>query len=264
MNSLKVDIGIQRRLKMYGYNKRQSYSTYKYNNYNGNSRYKNNNYSKGKFSKYKKLSPYTNTITQSTQGPTVISDKQFVKMKYCVPFTITEVSTNFFSDFLYGNGFNSNTQLPPGIQNWAAFYTKYRIFGSKLKITFANMGAQNLVVGLLARTDNTVPLSNLNVLNQPYCQWKMIAPQSAGNNIKMFSMFMKTKKMVGQKVTQEDDYQGSFTYVGTTFSTAVDPVTPWYWEYFVTSDVNTGIDLKVVAELTYYIQLEDRRLQATP
>lgn len=240
----------------YGY-RRKRYGTYRKKKYYGG-------YRKKKFAKWRKLSPYTNSITKSVQGPTVISDKQFVKMKYSVPFTITEVSTSFSNGFFIGNGFDNNATLPPGIQNWAAFYSKFRIFGSKLKMTFANEGVQNLQVGILARADNTVSLTQLNVMNQPYCKWKMIAPAGGGNNVKTVKMFMKSKKMFGQKVTQEDDYQGSFTYVGGNFSNAVDPNTQWYWEYFVTSDVNTGVSMKVVCELTFYILLEDRRLQQLP
>jgi len=228
-------------------------------------------FKKKRFQKYRKQwKQFGSRITRSIQPPFMLADKTFTKLKFTGMDNLVFAANQFVAIPIEGNGFDNTgvtTLYPPGLLTWGQFYTRYRVFGSKIKVTFINNdAAATPTVGLYCREgDDAVAIDNTNVLDQPYSRWRMLA-RAGGMDKVILKSFMKSKKLFGNKVSQEEDYQGLFLYSpGTNDIIAVaNPVSSWDWAIFATSNTPLATtNISITYEVSYYVQFEDRRTQTT-
>lgn len=238
----------------------------------------------GKYMGKASVPSYTNRITRGVQRSTIVADQSFIKVKssFRMRFNDNQADEIYFAT-VPGNYFGgvtavspgntgivtSENDYPAGIQNWANFYECYRIMGSKIRCDIVN-GTTVLTAGILAvqndASTNQVPLTAENVFDQPYIKWRILAP-TGGQDRATIKHMMKTKKMFGQKVTTDDEYQGDFEYSNTTpyqMTGDIPPERKWDWKIFgVKQPGDSNIVSDIVVTLTYYIRLEARRNQTT-
>jgi len=223
-------------------------------------------------------------ITRTKIRSAMLSDKTMVKMSLdvqtllTIPFSGTpasEASASIPLSFIDGTGFNVQN-FPSSLLNWANFYGAFRVLGSKIRSEFFPITIATTATGSVPITCAVFPASkwiigtghaSTNVYSQAYVRYRTISAfNQVGPTNHTLSNYMSSKKMFGTRVTQDGDFQQSWTYTGispNTATTLANPIETADWIVFVqTGDVSvaTGSDIKVlvVSRVTYYIQLEDR------
>jgi len=226
-------------------------------------------------------------ITRTKIRSAMLSDKTMVKMSLDVQSILTisfvgaatEASTSIPLSFIDGTGFNVQN-FPSSLLNWANFYGAFRVLGSKIRTEFFPMTQAATANGNVPLTCAVFPSSkwivgtgnaSTNVYSQAYVKYRTLgAYGTAGTPTNhTLSNYMSSKKMFGQRVTQDGDFQQSFTYSGispNTATTLVNPVETADWIIFIqTGDVAapaaSDIKVLVVSRVTYYVSLEDRLQQ---
>lgn len=192
----------------------------------------------------------------------------------------SEVSVGIPMSYINGTGFDTNN-FPSGLLNWANFYGAFRVLGSKIRsewfalTVFTTANGQVPFTGAVFPSQNWIAgtgVGSSNVLSQAYIKYKTLTTPfvyNGGRNPTMVN-YMSSKKMFGQEVTTENDYQQSWVYTGAnpnTATTLTNPTETADWIlYASTGDFMpvTGVNpvtVLVVSKVTYYIQLEDRLQQ---
>lgn len=241
-------------------------------------------------------------ITRMRVKGNIAPDKCFAKMRSTSYLSyIYEGQTGATSasviGTLLGNDFQQsgsleNTVGPPGLDVYASMYSRYRILGSKVKISMvsnpygisgvgssAAMSQQDVIWGLYPQagvdgdpTDGSLPNELGSFMNEPYGSWRQTAGYQ-GRNKSSINRYLTTKKVFGTPISQEDDYAGVFG-VCSTGSTSVEitsnPLKIWFWRLWASmlpSQVYqpgvpnyTTVYLNFIVQITYYVQFEGRRV----
>lgn len=215
------------------------------------------------YRRYRKGGP---TIGRSRS--VIVPDEQFMKLKYNGVATML-ISAGSISNYIWsGNSVydpdvSGTGHQPMGFDQWSAFYNKYTCFGSKITVEILNIsgataGAQNIqatLMPLASRVATSVPQSvtDINVLYEyPYCQHKEGNIVGGASRLK-FKSYMSTAKIDGvskQKIAIDDNY---------TALISADPVNEWKWMIAAqTADQSSGVTLKAIVTITYYVKMFDR------
>lgn len=146
---------------------------------------------------------------------------------------------------------------PLGYDQWAAFYSKYYVAASKIRVDLWNTSANpqgQLVTLLPSRTSYTTALTVTNPIHQqPYAQTKGLVgvANGYGNRIKMKG-YMTTNKMAGSRGTEiEEIWNGG---------TGTDPGAQWYWNLCLQSINGTNDVCQAcgIIKLSYYVKFFNR------
>lgn len=223
--------------------------------------------SKRPFYRKRQIKAYTKRITRSTIPTLMIADKTFAKIRKTYNISVSKPSGETYGETtVLGNGFNLTLDLPASLQVWAQFYQCFRIMSSSVVLIPypADAYAQNnsffgiipIKSGLVFDPDRS------NIQEQAYSKWRMgatLAAQSApGQN--MIKHVMHSKKMFGNKITQEEDYQGTMDYDRTFNQVAIgNPQSSWSWHIYLSASTTDAWTTYFTLQVTYYIRFEDRR-----
>lgn len=221
----------------------------------------------------KRISKYTNRITRMKVSPSIIPDKTFLKLTKSQSFSFNasiDSDGNYFGSASFvGNGFDNvfqsvSVDTPAGLYVWAQFYQHYRILGSKISVVFnptTQADSANIpIVGVIPYQGGFFGTYD-SIADQPYVRWRLNT--TYGSRPLSMRGMMKSKKMFGNSVTQEEDYQGSMSFDPTTnIFTVANPTSTWNWVIFMGSTASTPNVVSGFFTITYYVQLEDRLTQA--
>lgn len=219
---------------------------------------------RGRYRRYRKrpIRQYSRRITRMTIRPTVMADKTFVKLTRNFSYTLTIPNgENFAKVNIGGNGFldTVNSVAPAGLSQWASFYKCYRIMGASIKL-IAYPGGNNSEDGVIFGVTPVLTINDSFDRNsapgQPYTKWKI----GSDVNPTIIKHVMNSKKMFGQRISTEDNYQGTMSYDYSTDSIAVDdPLTQWYFRVWGSRPgISGAFPMNFYITVTYYVQLEDR------
>lgn len=216
-------------------NRRRNYRRYRRNN----RRYKNSR----------------NRITsRSNKLLTGVPDRTRVKLAYTTFLNITGSPSHEW--IFRGNGPSDPDSTgtggaPTGYDQWVQFYSRNRTYASTIIVEAINQGSLSAATGLVT----VVPLLNLTtttydvVTTLPYNKSKMIGPYTGPGRI-YIKNYMSTKKMYGQRVSEDD----AFSSLATT-----TPSRQWYWKVQCDAfDPTSNIALDVKVTVIYYIEWFDR------
>lgn len=191
-----------------------------------------------------------------------MADKTFVKLTRNFSNVINITDTNNYASLdIGGNGFldSVSTHAPAGLSQWAVFYRNYRIMSASIKVIAypgGNVSSDGVIFGVTPYLDGAKDFTRLNAPSQPYTKWRV----GSDVNPTIIKHVMNTKKMFGQRITEEENFQGNMSYDPTTDSIAVlDPNTQWFFKVWASRPGASGnFPLQFYFTVTYYIQLEDR------
>lgn len=226
-------------------------------------------------------------IVKSKIPSVILADKTMVKLPYERQLTLNIPVGNFSVNsaiplnYVDPTGFPASAgNMPLGLLNWANFYGAFRILGSKISVEFFSINSSietisgdpiPLTVGIFP-VENWIPgaspagsQNNTNTA-QPYSKYRTIAIQSNGGaNRARISSYMSSKKMAGQRVTEENDFQQNFSYTAGSPSALSTIGNAFDWFLFAqTMDEQNiigptgGAVVLANMKITYYAQLEDR------
>ncbi len=198
----------------------------------------------------------------STRGGATITDKLFTTMQYTDNITLVTVSgapkpyqfqTSCFDPNLTGVG-----HQPLGFDQWATFYTKYRVHGIKYEFTFINtsttMQADAIV---LPKNASTVTTSQNTLWERPYTKRKILGVEGSGEAIKKLYGYLNPARVLGFSKLQYNTDDLTHALVG------ASPSTMAFLQFYVAPvDSTTDVTVIVRCKLTYYVEFFVRTLLA--
>lgn len=207
------------------------------------------------FPRYRAL-PSSNFV----KGPSYRSDNTFVLLKYDEIVTLSETAINsryaFRGNDVFDPNFTGTGRQPEGFDKYCAaggLYTNFRVYGSKIKVTWVNQSS-SIDVNVLVYPTNTTQTTDLQVSwpgfnSIPYAKWKFLGATVHGEGtIKEMTTYMSTYKMTGNPGWKFDDL-----YVGT-YANAPSANGTWWWVLQAVPDASAVINVKAYVEITYYVK----------
>ena len=180
------------------------------------------------------------------------SDRLMVKLKYIANINFTS-ATSDYHNFAGNNPYDPDTtgvgHQVLGWDEWSAIYSRYRCYGSVIKVTAVNHGTAEPMLLVMAPVRSTTGILPYALGEQAYAQKAVLTAK--GNSARIIKRYLSTKKFLGLKRLEDD--QG--------ISAAVDssPTRLWYWQIsgspVDTSGTNT---MTLLVEITYYIEFYTR------
>lgn len=223
-------------------------------------RYTKRNYKKKKtYRKNRKYKPYTKMIRATTGVPDVLR----TKLKYCDQYLIQSATFAFGAQIMSGNSVydpdvSGVGHQPMGYDQWSQFYKKYRVYASSIRVQFysdqtAAAGLTNVWILPTPEEPSAVTYGIASLSENPYAKTGALVPY-VGKGTVLLKNYMTTNKMYGEKLINENEYEGLTGNLGT----GSDPINKWFWS--VGGETVTGDVLKIRATvtMTYYVEFFDR------
>jgi len=186
--------------------------------------------------------------TTGKQKSLLFADRQLVKFKYTqlvANFTGATASYEYRGNSIYDPDYTGTGTTVAGHSSWKDFYSRYRVHGSKIKVTVINDStADQVVASIVARAN-----SDADQTMQTYATNWVVGSRDSGKSIATRKQFMATKKVWGQK-----------TIISQEFSAGIDnsPTNQWWWTIDLIG-VDGNLDCHIWVEIVYYTELYQRR-----
>lgn len=184
---------------------------------------------------------------------------KIVKLKYAECFNLDAVGASgaaayvFRANSIFDANLTSTGHQPYATDQWANFYKKYRVLGSKLTLqAVSNSTSVNgqHIVSVLTSYDSASSLTyNTSVLERPGTVWATLGTLGATNGTKRLVKYWSAKKSFG-KGWKDDDCAATFS---------ANPVREWYY-LIHTQSPDSGADpvtISCVVTIEYICQLTD-------
>lgn len=212
------------------------------------------------YRKYRKgnRNPRNRIVTSKLSGPAQQPDRLMVKLKYTQKIDFSGANTvaqifranGLFDPDLSGSGFQPN-----GFDQYAAFYTRYRVHAAKIEgwyITDAATAGGTAVVSIApSSTPTTVGGAFEGIIGNPYVKWCTVGPSSGENNQKLTN-YVSIQKFQGKPGVKYDDVNAAL--IGAL------PSRETYWICEASAvDGISNVDMTGIFCITYYCEFYDRR-----
>jgi hypothetical protein len=167
-------------------------------------------------------------------------------------------SYQFRVNSIFDPNYTGTGHQPLGHDQWATFYNRYRVRKMTYRITFTNFsGSEESEVALEMRPNSTIGTSYDTVREGPLCVYKSILGIAGSNNaIRETTGVCDIAKIRGidpRRVLLESDFQAVF---GNN-----PPIECFLNIAMQNQDVGTAVTIRVRVDLTYHVDLFDRKIQ---
>lgn len=184
------------------------------------------------------------------RGSAPISDRLHLKLRYSDDVDIQGISGLVGDHIFLGNGlfkpdFTSTGHQPLGFDQWVAFFDKYVVLASSIKVQAVSedaVAASSLSV--VPKITSGAPIAD-TLHEKPYVRTRIVTPNSQDPAV--LKHYMSTKKMLGLRGVRAEDN----TYVATTGG---DPAQKWHWHVLVNAfDGSASVNIRARVNITYYV-----------
>lgn len=187
-------------------------------------------------------------------NPVGTADYAFVKLRYVDTFSVGANGVAPSLNVFRGNGPYDPLYAAGGgtcdhFATYAALYQRYICTGSKLRVTFMNGGANDIMCAVIAAPDTYTPGSEplTETMEQKRCITRTLGNNNGGNNIKVIQSYQSTARIMSvPKVTvlADDAFQSGVATI---------PSREWVWNILTqTADEATNTTVRFKVEITYY------------
>lgn len=142
---------------------------------------KHNKREKGRRSQNGKRSSTRTAVTRSIGPTTNIGDRAWTTLRYIYIGTLSLSGLNYAENIfrmnsLFDPDFSGAGAQPLGFDQWAAFYTRYRVLRAKAKVMFAApTSLTECSVGLIPNLVNTIDVSGPSVYAEPNARYSIFS-----------------------------------------------------------------------------------------
>lgn len=203
------------------------------------------------FAKWKKPKAYVGRSI-----PEVCPDRMMVCLPYHAAPTVSAIGPTsawvFRGNGIFDPDFTGVGAQPVGYDQWAAIYTRYRVYSSHCEVNVVNPSAtEGLQVAVAPATTASVTLSNESFAAKPYVK-KAYTGRSTGVDTVTIDNFQSTKKMLGVKDIQYSPEYGA--------GIASNPSSQWYWQIQIGHQDNANALANTTMRVTikYFVEFYDR------
>lgn len=199
---------------------------------------------------------YNTVSTKLNKLPTGIPDRTLMKFRYTTFLQLDGLPSQvyyFRGNSLFDPDFSGIGGQPTGLDQWANFYNKYKVYASKIQVTFlaaaTTAPSGNCMVSVTPTTNDSYIPDYSVIPTIPYSRTRMLTPVSAGGNPVYIKNYIGTKKVTGDN-SLDDLYESD---IGN------NPSSEWYWMIRGdTVDQTTNVSIDIQVTVTYYCELFDR------
>lgn len=193
----------------------------------------------------------------------IVSDRFFTKLRYTDVRKLNTASTPY-NDYVYrGNSlydpdFTGAGAQPQGFDQWSAFYGQYRVFASKISVTFITNGTtQAQTIAIIPNLTSTGFADQVIAIESPYSRSSCIAA-NAGMGKQTLGNFMSVAKIWGvdKQTVQSDDLFRANT-------SGSNPSNQFYWHVFCYDMGGTEANCFIQTKIVYYCEFFDRNQLST-
>lgn len=198
--------------------------------------------------RFRRRGKRSNVSMVRVRGVSNIPDKLLTKLKYSqnVILTGTGLAVAVFrGNSLFDPDLTGVGHQPKGFDQWAALYTRYKVYAGSVRIIINNNDSQPNVFACIPSVDPSTPYSNItDVMEARYAKYKFMSPSGQGP-VKFLKSYSTTKSIRGERII-DDDYSAL---------TTSNPTKQWYWLLFGSTSDSTGApNLNVMVTITYYCE----------
>jgi len=186
--------------------------------------------------------------------PIAIPRTKRIALVYYQEFDLTTAGGGY-SQVFRGNGPYDPDETgagsqPTGYDQWAAFYKRYVVHGSKIMAQLHNADNVPTLLGISPNISGSVSTVNADYFTNPMMKGAWTDATGNPNATKTLTMYQSSKDMLGLKDVKDDADASS------EFSTF--PARQWFWNIYVhnTDAGNLACYLRVT--ITYYCTLYER------
>lgn len=210
---------------------------------------------------------YPKPIRPQTSGPPVtiqrspflVPERLSVRLQFTEIYNVKNVG---FRDAAYVFRPSSAFDVDPalggatayGLTEYANFYSKYRVFASKITLQMTNTDLEGVTVGITPSTTNpgNNPSDISPFISNPLTKFRTIGGFQ-GNSAGVLEHNMTTQRMSGVATTAEDGYSALVN---------ANPVENWFWVISLVkggvSTITNGVSILVKIEMT--VHFYDRKI----
>jgi len=196
----------------------------------------------------------------------IVPDILRTQLRYAEMWSVPEVNNVFNRAYVYrGNSIYDPyvgiyAGQPNGVAELERFYSEYRCYGSKIKVTMINQFSgevNNLCI--FPTTDDTISntLSANDYQEFPYAKSRL-GGTANGVDRTVVKNYMTTSKMWGVRKIYADEYVGTLS---TVTSITGNPANTWFWIILLTNVGQSATKVRPVikVEITYYVDVFNRK-----
>lgn len=222
----------------------------------------------GKKRKYKYGKEYKRRRVPSDQEavicycPKVCPDVMRVRLRYNAVKDLSGGGLSGFNAIVFrGNSifdpdFSGGGHQPLGHDQWANFYRRYRVLGSKIIVRAASDSAAPAGIGVVPQNTNTVLSQRTEYAEASYVK-NVPLGADASHAIAMIENYVSTAKMRGGPPNYVRLNEDLSALVG------ANPAQQFYWHVFGYSlDATVNWVIKLEVEVQYYVEFYDRETLA--
>ncbi len=204
----------------------------------------------------------SNRTMLSTRGKSTIPDKLFTTMQYSDNVTLTStggvVAAYQFQSSCFDPNLTGVGHQPLGFDQWASFYTKYRVHGIGYKITFINTNTSVQVdVSVMPKNVSTTTIPHNTIWERPYTKHKILGIEGSGQAVKTIKGYINIARVLGMSKLQYNTDDLTHSLIGSS------PTTMGFLQmYLAPVDGSTTVISIVRVSLTYYTEFFSRVLLA--
>lgn len=206
---------------------------------------------------YKTKGPKAHPKAIICRSPGVCPDVMQVVLTYNRQGSLSGIAPQsqvFRANSLFDPDFTGVGSQPLGFDQWAAFYRRYRVRASAIRVRYGNNAvsfAQQLLVAAL--NTNTVVTSQKQAMESNFKKVGLMTMDN-GTTSDSVSMFLTTAQMRGAP-PDVIEYNQDLTARVTT-----NPNDVWYWHVMGLDATDTGgtLSVPIEVEIKYYVEFYDR------
>lgn len=170
----------------------------------------------------------------------------------------TAASSGALSYQVYGNsitdfGAGLSSENVSGFSSLAAIYNKCIVYGSKIKVNFANSTTTPKYVILWPQPDSSSTPSNIRaMMDQPYSKSRQVSANT-GQGKAFLTQYIASKRIFALKDLKDNE---DLVFGLSTPST---PIKAWSWYFRIDNGTGSGTDADLTKiEIVYYIECFER------
>jgi len=195
-------------------------------------------------------------VTLPKRVSSIMPDRLMTRLTYygvtvlTIPTTAKGISRRWIPSAVFDVDPILGSTTVVGFQELAAFYSKYRSYASKLKVTFSNQS--DTAVQAITVPLNADPGSSPSDVvrdawvNNPYAKVRLLGP--TGSPALSLTTLMSTEKIFGSKMVYTDDNFQS--------DTSTNPVNNWYWAVAVQAPSIPTVAKLIAVEIDITLDVE--------